>query len=114
MQKEKIVWGADRSNEFAESLEQLGVEDKSTELLQKEEINVDETQGFISDSLLKAAAIFTKKITVLPRASRSPKWFDLECKEERKSVRRSLQKFKRVSSDEKIEEIMWTIEISTN
>ena len=72
-----------------------------TELLQKEEINIDKTQGFISDSLLRAAAIFTKKIKVLPRASRSPKWFDHEWKEERKSVRRSLRKFKRVSSGEK-------------
>ena len=111
---EKIVWGADRSNEFAESLEQLEVEDNLTELFQKEEINVDETQGFIGDSLLKASAIFIKKITVLPRARGSPKWFDHECKEERKSVRRSLRKFKRVSSDEKIEEIMWTTEISTS
>ena len=84
---EKIVWDADRSNEFAERLEQLGVEDKLTELLQIEAINVDETQWFISDSLLKGADIFTKKITVLPRARRSPKWFDHECKEVRKSVR---------------------------
>ena len=68
---EKIVWDADRSNEFAESLEQLGMEDKLTELLQKEKTDVDETQRFI----IKTAAIFTKKRTVPPRARRSPKWF---------------------------------------
>ena len=61
---EKIVWDADRNNEFAGSLKQLGAEDKLTELLQKEEIDVDKTQGFISDSLLKAAKILTNKITV--------------------------------------------------
>ena len=70
-----------------------------TEMLQKEKL-VDETQGFISDSLLKVADIFTKKITVLPRARRSRKWFDNECKKGRKSVRQSLRKFKRDSSDE--------------
>ena len=68
---EKIVWNADGSNEFAGSLKRLGAEDKLTELLQKEEIDVDKTQGFISGSLLKAVKILTNKITVLPTESKT-------------------------------------------
>ena len=34
---EKIVWDADHSNEFAERLEQLGVENMLTELLQQQQ-----------------------------------------------------------------------------
>ena len=68
---ENIVWDAD-CHEFVERLEDLGTDERLTELLEKENIDVDETQGFISDSFLKAAEVFTKKVSVLPK-SRLPK-----------------------------------------
>lgn len=74
--------------------------DKLTDLLQEENIDIDQIQGFISDSRLKAAEFFKKKTTVLSRKRLSPKWFDNECKDGRKSVRRSLRRFKHDSSNE--------------
>ena len=107
---EEIVWDADHCNKFAERPEQLGVEDKLTEWLQKVEIDVDETRKFISHSLLKAADIFTKKITVLPRARCSPKWFDYECKEGGSQSDDHYESLN-VTVVTKIVQIMWTTKI---
>ena len=61
-----IVWDADRSNEFVERLENLGVADKLADLLQKEKKNdIDKIQGFISDSFHEAAEISKKETTAL-------------------------------------------------
>ena len=59
--EQTIVWDADCCHEFLERLEDLGSDERLTELLEKESIDVDETQGFISDSFLEAADIFKKK-----------------------------------------------------
>ena len=58
---EKNVWDTDRGHEFVERLVDLGSDEKLTELLQKENSDVDDTQGFISDSFLKAAEISKRK-----------------------------------------------------
>ena len=67
-----IVWDADRNNEFTERLEQLGVEDKLTELLQIEAIDVDETQGFISDSCSSLKQHFYKENNSAPESKAFP------------------------------------------
>ena len=94
---ERVVWHRDKIQGFIENIQGDNFKDKIAHATEEIDKCIDKALGEITDSLMNAIACMRKKQTVGNTRQGGSIWFDRECREKKKSLRKRLARFRKAS-----------------
>ena len=97
---EKIVWDADRIEEFVATVDTDESKQKIKEIAEKVPTDINSAVQDLSNLLTSAASNMKRSFPTQASGTRmGATWYDKECHQVRKSVRKSLRKYRKVRTE---------------
>ena len=94
---ERVVWHRDKTQGFIGNIQGDSFKDKIAHATEEIDRCIDKALGEITDCLMNAIACMRKKQTVGSTRQGGRVWFDRECREKKKSLRKRLARFRKAS-----------------